>query len=82
MNVDTGSFMRLTEQVARLADEVTRLTKIREGLDRYTANQASAHYLTEMGRQLERDAQASRTSRPGPRWPRPGYLRSVDGGAK
>jgi hypothetical protein len=67
-------------ELARLSAEVTRLAGIREALDRYTSNQAAAHYLIEMGRQMERAAQATRRVKPGPRRRRPEYLRPAGGG--
>ena len=81
MNVDTGAFRALTDEVARLGEEVTRLSRLGEALDRHAHNLVIADYLVDLGRMLERDARATRRARPGPRRSRPGCLRLAGGDA-
>lgn len=76
MNVDTGAFQALTDQVAGLAEQVQRLKVLDIASDVFFAAGFEA------GRQAARSAllgRAAETSRPAT--PRPSRLRAVDGGA-
>lgn len=64
MATDAQRIAAFEAELTRLSEEVAKLAGIREALSRYTANQSAAHYLIEMGRQIERDAQTQRCHEP------------------
>jgi hypothetical protein len=76
MEVNTGAFRALTDQVAALEAEMAGLRHMLTGSDG-----AAAANLVEMGKAL-RDAElAKEAARRRPRRSRPGYLRVLGGGA-
>jgi hypothetical protein len=72
VNVDTGAFQALTEQVADLAEQIRQLRV----WDIYTTTFFDAGYRAGQDALLGRAAETSRPARP-----RPPHLRPVDGGA-
>lgn len=67
MATDTQRLAAFEVELTRLSAEVSRLAGIREVLARHAHNLAVADLLVEHGRMLERDAQATRRAKPGPR---------------
>jgi hypothetical protein len=79
MEVNTGTFTALTDQVAALEAEVAGVRHILAGEGAEAA--AIRDSLVEMGRALERHEQAERAERQRLRRPRLSYLQVLGGGA-